>query len=283
MKKKSKNKKLLILFILLILVFIFFILFYKPVKTVRITLQKCEIKAQFKGFYFIDEKVIYKGNINEKELKYKNGELVPKNAKISDSIIANEAGMLCTKIDGYEDRYNLSNINKINVKEIEEMISNNKKNTGIKIINSSEWYICGNISKEDAKYFKKGMTKNINVEGEYYNAEVIKVFSSNEDNFILMKVKKDLNIIKLSRGFNGYIVKYVCDGFIVPKNAIIEYNGIRGVFVNTNNYAQFKKVNVLESERDYAVITADPKETKLKEYDEVILNPKGLEDNTKVK
>lgn len=283
MNKNLKNKKPIILFLLLLLAFIFFILFYKPVKTVKIALQKCEIKVPFKGFYFTDEKVIYNGSINEKDLKYKNGELVPKNTKINASITAIEAGMLCTKVDGYEGRYNLDNINKVTVKEIEDIILNKNKSAGIKIVNSSEWYICVNISKEEASYFKKGMIRDINIEGEYYNAELIKTFSNSDNKFILIKVKKDLDITILNRGFNGYVIKYVCDGFIVPKNAIIEYNGIKGVFVKRNGYAQFKKVNILSFDKDSAVIIADSKGIKLKEYDEVILNPKGIENGKKVR
>lgn len=281
---KSKNNKKVVLFGAAIVIIITIILFSnKSVETIEIMNSKYEEKVSFKGFYFVEERVVSENVINRKDLNFKEGDLVPKNGKITNIISAPEAGMISTKVDGYEGKYDLKNIKKISLKEINEMISSKSKKAGIKIVNNSEWYICCYVEKNDFKGFKKGMARDIAISDNYYRGEIIDTFSNSKENYIIFRVKNDIDISRLERGFEGFIVKARYEGFIIPQKAIIEYNGDKGVFVVLNGYAQFRKVKVLTINDDEAIIAPVSRGAKVKEYDDVICNPKGITAGSRVK
>jgi hypothetical protein len=162
------------------------------------------------------------------------------------------------------------------------MISDKTQRAGIKIVNNSEWFVCTEVDKEDFKSFKKGMARDLFISGKYYSGEVMRIFSNNKENYLVFKIKNDINISRLKRGFEGFIVKARYDGFIIPQKAIIEYNGDKGVFVDINGYAHFRKTKVLAIDGNEAVIVPAERGAKVKDYDDVICSPKGIVEGSRV-
>ncbi|ONI37719.1 hypothetical protein AN639_08875 [Candidatus Epulonipiscium fishelsonii] len=61
-----------------------------------------------------------------------------------------------------------------------------------------------------------------------------------------------------------------------------EFDIVQGVYVINSRFADFKKVNVLLKNEDYAILSTDS-ETDLKEMDQIISNPKGIDENQLLK
>jgi hypothetical protein len=280
--KKRKNRRVFIILLIVFCAFAYLII-NNSEKTIKVVYHEFEDKIEFNGFYFVDEYVLYKGDTKDIEMKYKSGDLVSKDTKISDNIIANEAGMIITHIDGYENKYNNENIENITAKEINSIVLNSKNNSGIKIVDNSQWYVCALLEQDDKKYFKKGMVKDVNINNKYYTADVTNVIRNNNSSILVLRFKNDLDVENLSRVIEGYIVKSKYDGIAIPQTSIIDYNGSKGVFININGYAEFRMVKVISIINNNAIVVPERKSTpELMEYDEIICNPEGLESGKKI-
>lgn len=280
--KKGINRRVLIITILIACTLAYLIM-NSSKKTIKAAYNIFEDKINFKGFYFVDEYVLYKGDTREIEKKYKSGDLVSKDTRISNDITADKAGMIITHIDGYENKYNLKNIKSITPKEINSIVLNTKNSPGIKIVNSSQWYVCALLDKNDENYFKKGMVRDVNINNKYYTADIISALRNNNSVILIFRFKNDLDVNNLNRAIKGYVIKSKYNGINVPQKSIIDYNGSKGVYININGYAEFRKVKVLSIINGNAIVIPEEKsEPELMEYDEIICNPDGLENGKKI-
>ncbi|EYE88441.1 hypothetical protein Q428_08060 [Fervidicella metallireducens AeB] len=195
-------------FPIFVLIFLIFSINFagKHVKTEEVRYSTYEEKIQIDGFYFTQEYVVYNGKLDGFKLRYKNGERIAKDKEISNGINSPEAGMILYQIDGFENKYNLTNIAEISEEEIKKM-KNNELSEGIKIVNNSTWYICVKVMPEDSGYFKRGMVKEISVNEKIYMAEVFRKVKNTDGDFIVFKLRSDFDILNLHRTFSGYIIK----------------------------------------------------------------------------
>lgn len=281
--KKVKRGRLFIIAVILLSSVVYLII-NGPRRTVKVAYSEFEDKISFEGFYFIEEHVIYNGDTKGIGLKYKTGDMVSVGTLIADGLTADEAGMLITHIDGYENKYDRKNIMDIKPSEIKKIASNTNISSGIKIVNNSQWYICALLNDEDGKYFKKGMQRDVKINNKYLIADIIEVISNGESVILICRFKNDLDVEGIGRAISGYVVKSRNSGITIPEKSIIDYNGSKGVFVNLNGYAEFRKIKVLSILDGKAVVIPDKdSKPKLMEYDEVILNPDGLIDGKKIR
>lgn len=276
-KRKKKVVGIILLFVIIIIV----VYFMQPsVKTVEAVTAEYDDRVPFMGLYFTQEYVVYSGNIIKADLKAEDGEKVPSGMNIYNNINSTEAGLVCTHLDGYENKYNLNNIIKVNSKELENISKNNRK-PGIKIINNSLWYIYARINKNIV--FKKRRVYDLVIDNADYPSEVINLDSKPDGNYVLFRVNNDLNILNLHRNINGYIIKSRYNGIIIPDKALCSVTGKLGVFIENHGYAEFRRVNILFQSSDIAVITPMEKGKRLLEYDDIICNSVGLSDGTKIR
>ncbi|TDT61839.1 HlyD family efflux transporter periplasmic adaptor subunit [Fonticella tunisiensis] len=283
MNKLKNSRKTTISFLIVFMVLILIISINSGVKTVDAMYGTFEDKVEFKGMYFVQEYVLREGDTKGIKFKFKNGEKISKGVEIAEGIYSTEAGILTFKLDGFENKYDLKSIKNVDVRDIEKLIKEKPQISGIKIINNSEWYICAYISPENIDSFRKGMTKEILINNIYYTADIVDKFNNSSGDFLVMKIKNDLDVVNLHRGFSGYIIKSKNNGIIVPLSALSEYNGEKGVFIEVNGYAYFRPVKVLSTINDKAVVvSADSSKKELKEYDKIITNPSRIRNGTKV-
>ena len=57
---------------------------------------------------------------------------------------------------------------------------------------------------------------------------------------------------------------------------------VQGVYVVNGQFAQFKRIEVAMTNKEYAILTQD-KGTKLKEFDQIISNPKNIKEDQLLK
>lgn len=279
-KKLTKNRYIFIAAIILVVILLIFI--RMPAKMVKVDYTNYENKIEFKGIYLAQEFILHQGDVSKSELLFKNGEKVAKGVLVTDTIHSKESGIIIDYLDGYENNFSLEKINDINEKSIDQVIEKQKKLSGIKVLNNSEWFIFAYVGK--VKDFKRGQMYDIQLNKKYYSIEISKVINKSDNIFLLMKLRSDLSTTNLQRGLKGFIIKSSNKGFILPKSAIIEKDGSQGVFVNYNDYAEFRKVKIVhENDEIYVVIPDTSTKRKLQQYDNVITNPRNIKEGTRLK
>lgn len=284
MNKKTVIKVLMIFIVLIAVIFIITVSYKLPVNVSKIKKDTYEDKYEFKGIYIMQEYSAFHGNIDKTNMDIKPGERASKGSKIADGITSPEAGIVVINYDGWENKYNLSNIKNITNKDIKSISDNSIKEQGIKIVNNSEWFICTPVTAELSKELKKGNTRDILIEDKYYRIEIINNFKNVDGDFIVMRMKDDPDFANLHRSVTGYIIKDRYKGFIVPADSITKYNDNDGVYIKSNNYAQIRLVKVLFNNEETAVVI--PLETalnKLSEFDMVIRKPNHIKNGTKIR
>lgn len=280
MINKFFSKKIIIILAAIIIFLLPFII-KVPVKTSKGSYGMYEDRVGFKGIYFTDEYVVFNGDTSSIKIHQKNGDKISKGTKLSENLFAPEAGILFKGLDGYENKYNRNSIRDITSGEIEKIIKSTQTAMGIKVINNSFWYVGAYI--EENIDFKKGLYKDIEVNNISYPAQIVDIVAKEKGKLIIFKIKDDLQVSNLHRGFDGYIIKAKHKGIIIPSEALVKYKDQTGVYVKQSGYAVFKAVEVEYQGSEKAVVKSDNSKKSLNENDLIILNPKRIKDGIKVK
>lgn len=254
------------------------------IKTIEVHYGPVEDRIEFSGIYFVEESVVYTGKTDKIKLNFKNGTKLSKGAIIGGDMAAPEAGILVVGLDGYENKYNITNIKDINSKDIQKLIDKRPKLPGIKILNNSQWFLCLSIPKEYEEMLRKGNEKEIRIGEKYYITQVADKFKNDSGYFVVLKMKDDLDVNNLLRGITGYIIKARVNGISLPTTSIAQVGETKGVFVEENGYAYFKKVKIVADNKDSVIVTSDVSSNSgLKEYDKVIVNCSGIKNGDKIR
>lgn len=187
-----------------------------PYKTQKIQKTIYQEKVDFEGIYFVNEKVLHKGNFENKLLNVKNGEIVPKGKVIYKDYTSDIQGKVLLYIDGYENKFwkSIKNVEKSDL----EKIKNTDLVKGIKIVDNSIWNLLIVVNKDRLKSIKKGSQLEIEVNQKIYIAEVKDFVIKGENIFIILVTKYDFPEFDLQRYFKGYIINSKYEGFILPRN-----------------------------------------------------------------
>jgi len=277
-----QNKKVVIKYSVVIAIVVAIVLssisLSKSYKTITIEKNFYEDKVAFKGFYFINENIIYEGDLSSTEIKVKDGEIVQSGKLVYGDKKSSMQGKVVFYVDGYENKFTLNNIKNIHQADFDK-IKSKENRKGIKILDNSLWTLCIVANKDSLKTIKKGKEVIIEVNNNRYEANVRDVFTKNENIFLVLTTKYDLPEFNRQRYFEGFIMNAKYYGYILPRDSVVEYNGKQGVFVKKGEYAYFKPIKI--SHMDYKICVTE--DERLKERDEIIINPKGLKDKQRVK
>lgn len=277
-----QNKELLIKYSVVIAILVAIVLtsisLTTSYKTITIEKSYYEDKVAFKGFYFINENIIYQGDLNTSNIKVKEGEVVQSGKVVYGDNKSNMQGKVVFYLDGLENKFTLNNIKNVQYSDFDK-IKSQENIKGIKILDNSVWKICIAANKDSLKTIKKGKEVNIEVNNNRYEATVKDVFIKNENIFLVLTTKYDLPEFNRQRYFEGFIINAKYYGYILPRDAVVEYNGKQGVFIKKGEYAYFKPIKI--NHIDYKICVTE--DQILKERDEIIINPKGLKDKQRVK
>lgn len=277
-----QNKEIVIKYSVVIAIVIAIILssisLTKSNKTITLEKSYYEDKVSFKGFYFINENIIYEGDLSSKEVKVKEGEVVQSGKVVYGNNKSTMQGKVVFYIDGYENKFTRDNIKNIQFSDFDK-IKNQENRKGIKILDNSLWTLCIVANKDSLKTIKKGKEVIIEINNNRYEANVKDVFIKNENIFLVLTTKYDLPEFNRQRFFEGFIINAKYYGYILPRDSVVEYNGKQGVFIKKGDYAYFRPIKI--SHMDYKICVTE--DEILKERDEIIINPKGLKDKQRVK
>ncbi len=202
-------------------------------------------------------------------------------------ITAPESGYFSYKVDGLEDKLNISMTDEITPELFDEIVNlssqmtENVSSIG-KVVKGSDWRVC--FKTDSAKF------ENITVGSTIY----IRLPSVTEDKIKCTVVdfeKQDgqVYIVLESNMVTGDLISQrVCDmdiiinsysGLRIDKNAIRKIDGEDGVFVKSNGILRYRKVNILYFSSTYVVVKYEPLNASgVQVFDEVIVRGSDLYD-----
>lgn len=183
----------------------------------------------------------------------------------SDKLFVPESGYYFGDADGYENVFNISDIENITLERFDEITSSTpderilSANYG-KIVTSYVWYTVLETDKNTASRYS---------EGNYYNL----IFPSySEERELQMKLEKMVKntssgrVLLLFRGNTApedfpytrcdeiNIISEKCTGLSVPKEALRVVDGLKGVYIIDGDIVRFRLVEILgENDGSYIV------------------------------
>ncbi len=212
-------------------------------------------------------------------------------ATVSD-IYSPVSGVFNSTIDGYEEYFKTSNIQRItpeylnNADSAKSNVSQNAvKDTPVaKISNNYEWYVASILDAIWADNLKTGNLVNLRFPkiSENTYSGVIKHISPEENGKVAVVVScgEYVDNIFGVRKVDAEIIKATYNGFKISKDAVrILEDGSQGVYVLRNGTAWFRNIDVLYNGESYIIAREDnSKASNVLLYDEVILGKDNLFD-----
>lgn len=213
-------------------------------------------------------------------------------AGLLQTVKAETGGIFCPRTDGIEDKFEYSKAKDLTPSYLDELdgISATVSQTvegGMplcKIINNYTWCFAANTDKEIADGLKEGQS----VKLEFFDLAdksvpgKISRISQEENGKVTVVVSTNRyvkGIYSVNR-INCDIVTVSVEGIKLPVGCIRVQDGREGVFVVRLDRAKFVPVTVNYKNNEWAIVTPieDVGSTKLKIYDEVIVDAKSVED-----
>lgn len=216
-----------------------------------------------------------------------------------DVIYAQASGIVCHRLDGYEQILTAANIKDYKLNNIKEIMSSsgasgaNNKDTvsGIKIVDNFSWYTCSLISADQARELAEGKKVRLRfdeLDNTEVNGEIYKVSLPEGDTcLVIIKVNEQAKGFYKKRIVNMDIVKDCNEGFTVSAGAIVVKDNIKGVYALKKGMVKFIPVAVMNEEKGMCLVKNLDKEDSsfksdydpLKIFDEVITTTKRVKEN----
>lgn len=249
-----------------------------------------------------DKNNLLKSDLNSKPIKNKEAQINKLSDKIeknSDILVANKSGVVSYKFDGNEEKYNLNNIEELNIEDIEntkneytDTLNEEHVKSGqpiARIIDNTKQYLAIVIEEKESKNFKIGNSIIVADGNNRINANVHSVFARKDKNIVVFEISEQNIEINDTRVAEFDIIYKSIEGIKIPKTCIVENEKKQGVYVvsETGN-AKFVEIQGVSYENEEFVVI-DYYKNKIDGiktvdiYDEIILEPKKVKNGSIVK
>lgn len=241
-----------------------------------------------------DKNKIIHSDFNSKSLKIKEEEENKVSNLINDNSTlfrAKNSGIVSYKYDNNENKFNIKTINKINKKDIQNTKNNyidiNKKEKikrgdyVARVINNLKQYVLISCSSEEAKKFKIGQNIILSYENKNINSNVYDKYKDGKGYIVILDISEENMEIYDTRVKEFDIIYKSIEGLKVPKDALIELNRKKGVYVisETGEEKFVELQGTYYENEEYIVIDYYKNHINgiksINIYDEIILNPRG--------
>jgi putative membrane fusion protein len=257
-----------------------------------------------------EEILIYNGKLNNSSqgntllnqsietLKETRKGLVEKIDKNNIRCYSSESGLISYEIDGYEniflpkdfENYTYENLNiDENAKnEIQDKISIGSP--VFKTINNFEWYLAIKVTNtKDIEDYEIGQAITVEVADKEIIGNIVAINTTNNKAVIVVRFRDYLHEIYNLRFTDVSIIKEKIESYKIPVNAVFDYEGKKGVYIEeVNGIVKFKPVNVLDIVGDDAYIDkgdiggfitiGGEKYKTVSLYDEIFIDPTTVKD-----
>lgn len=240
-----------------------------------------------------DKNLLINSDLNDKSLKNKQVQekevtnLIDKNTEVFKS---KNSGVVSYQFDGNEEKFNFDNINQIKIKDIEGTKNNYKDISKEKkldkgepiarIINNLKQFVAISCNEEEIKKFKIGQKIILSSDIEKINSKVYDIYKEGKQYIVILEISEQNVEIYDTRIKEFDIIYKSIEGLKVPKKAVVNSDGKKGVYVvSETGDAKFVELKgTLYESEEYIVIDHYKNDIKgvdtIKIYDEIILNPK---------
>ncbi|CEN76695.1 secretion protein [[Clostridium] sordellii] len=240
-----------------------------------------------------DKNLLINSDLNDKSLKNKQVQekevtnLIDKNTEVFKS---KNSGVVSYQFDGNEEKFNFDNINQIKIKDIEGTKNNYKDISKEKkldkgepiarIINNLKQFVAISCNEEEIKKIKSGQKIILSSDIEKINSKVYDIYKEGKQYIVILEISEQNVEIYDTRIKEFDIIYKSIEGLKVPKKAVINSDGKKGVYVvSETGDAKFVELKgTLYESEEYIVIDHYKNDINgvntIKIYDEIILNPK---------
>jgi len=218
-------------------------------------------------------------------LKVQRENLATAIGKPLGSIKAPCAGYFVSSVDGYENAFNIEDIDSLTPEMLKNIKKEQPKENAVgKVVSDVNWYIAVAISFEQALQFAPGDKVDVDISTSEVVAVPAKVLQVNKS------VQSDEAVLILSCSYMSSelsalrtpsvsVVLHTYDGLRVSDKAIRVNDGKKGVYTSNGTSIEFVPVKVLYTGNGYVVCQqADPMKKGLHIYDDVVVKGKNLYD-----
>lgn len=204
------------------------------------------------------------------------------------TVYSNTAGVMCSRLDGCEEYFHVSNIDSITPQYLSDCpqptvygpASVTKDMPCLKIINNYEWYFATTVDEVWFEGVKEGHVVKLrfsDISDDTYEGTVHRISEPlNGKVSVVIKSRSMFPGMYTTRVANAEVIKNTYKGFKVSKNAVhIDENGNYYVYINSEGAKRKRDVTVLYADEAYVIIKEDnsaPNNILL--YDEVIISGK---------
>lgn len=231
-------------------------------------------------------------------LKKKREEIASQISQNSINYFSQEPGVISYKIDGFEEIYSINHKDDYEYSDFKEIankqriISNNdnvKANEPIfKIIDNFEWYMIIKIENiKDISTFEEGdsilLTGN-QIDGEL-KGFIERISRDKSKGLIIAKFNTDFHNYYDKRDIPVNIIKYKYDGYKIPNKAILDKDGIKGVYIKEiSGIIKFRPIEIIKEDEEFTYISKGDKSSNInikgsdkpirtvRQFDEILLN-----------
>lgn len=199
-------------------------------------------------------------------------------------INSDKSGYFLTKVDGYENCFDIDNLeqitpefyNNISKKDVPENVIG-------KIVSDYEWYIAANVPISRSINFKVGEAVSIHtdIKSVPQLSATVKQINISKDgtNAVIIFACSNINSeLAALRTASFTVVKHEYSGLYVPRKALRAPDSVPGVYVLTGMQIEFKPVEIIYTGEDYIICKKSDSDDALRLYDQVVVKGKNLYD-----
>lgn len=226
-------------------------------------------------------------------LKEEKNQLEARIANIATPVIASEsAGYFYAEADGYENTFDISMVDEINLDNFDDYLSAkpDESLTGsdtIKIVNDVVWYLVCSFDSSEASKIKTGYRYTLTFpdDGNYeIDMQLMKIVSetSSAEALAVFRVNVLPGDFNYKRFQKAEIVIKQVEGLSVPKTALNFRNEVPGVYILVGDVVRYRAVEKIAETEDYYIVSAKTNAvTELDEEsgEERVIKPLSLYDN----
>ncbi len=210
------------------------------------------------------------------------------------NIISSESGVISYYTDELTGKLNYQNRYKLNYQKLfnepHNFTNNINRNLGqdekvLKLIYKQKWHLLCESSLEDLDTYKIDDNLTIYGNGEEFDAVIVDKFKSKDIGIICLEIAQVSDSLNQSRIINVTIESDEVAGVLIPPNAIVTENYVKGVYVKGLEQEKiFRPIQILGHEDEYTIVsegsyTYKDENGALKTVDTVNRNDKVLVKN----
>lgn len=179
-----------------------------------------------------------------------------------------KGGIISYELDGLEEIFSVSRIDEYkpgDFRIIDEKNSNVTETDNVKygepvykIIDNYRWYVMTEVDAKEGDKLEEGKISYVKINGDdrKLTARVIKV-SKEKDKYLVVFMFTDFfHEYYKERYIDINIIKNTYEGLIIPNKALIEKDGVEGVYIkDISGIVKFRPVKILASNEEHTIVS----------------------------